>query len=365
MKKLSLSIMLCILALSISSVKTKNPAVLITGGAGYIGSHTAYLMAQKGYEVILLDSLEHGQTFDHSWATCIKSDFADKKILKQIFETYDVEAVMHFAGFIEVGESVKNPIRFYENNVVKTIKLLKIMIAHDVKKFIFSSSCAVYGNPQWLPLTEDHPKNPISPYGKNKLMVEMALQDFDKAYGLHYVALRYFNAAGAMPELGLGENHNPETHLIPIVLRAIIEKRPFYIFGTDYDTKDGSCIRDFIHVRDLAQAHWLALEYLNKGNCSECFNLGTGSGFSVKEVCNAVEKVCNHKLNILQKDRREGDPPMLIANPKKAKEVLGWQAQYSDLEHILKTAYEFTIQYRPSFIPPIKYDNYLKLCKKP
>jgi len=360
MKKLSLSILLCLLVLSVSLAKTK-PAVLITGGAGYIGSHTAYLMTQKGYKVIILDSLEHGQTFDHTWATCINSDFADEKVLKKIFETHNIEAVIHFAGFIEVGESVKNPMKFYENNVLKTIKLLKSMIAHNVKKFIFSSSCAVYGNPQWLPLTEDHPKNPISPYGKNKLMVEMALQDFANAYDLHYVALRYFNAAGAMPEQGLGENHNPETHLIPIIFRAVIEKRPFYIFGTDYDTKDGSCIRDFIHVWDLAQAHWLALEYLNKGNTSDCFNLGTGNGFSVKEVCKTVEKICKHKLNILHKDRRPGDPPMLIADPKKAKDKLGWQAQYSDLENILKTAYEFTIQYRPSFINPLKFDAFLSL----
>jgi len=325
------------------------PTILITGGAGYIGSHTAYMMKQKGYEVIIVDSLEHGQTFNHTWATCITSDFANEKILKNIFETYNIEAVIHFAAFIEVGESVKNPLKFYDNNVVKTIKLLKTMIDYDIKKFIFSSSCSVYGNPQWLPLTEDHPKNPISPYGKNKLIVEMALQDLQKAYGVQYVSLRYFNAAGAMPQYGLGENHNPETHLIPLVLRAAIEKNPFYVFGTDHKTKDGSCVRDFIHVWDLAQAHLLALEYLNNGNLSDCFNLGTGNGFSVKQICKAIEKVCALNVQMLHKNKRLGDPPILIADPAKAKQMLGWQAQCSDLEHIIKTAYEFIVQCRPNF----------------
>jgi len=378
MKKLSLIILCCILGFSALSGKADygdnksksrgekmKTAVLVTGGAGYIGSHTAHLMAQKGYEIIIVDSLQHGQTFDHPWATFIESDFADEKTLEHIFENYAIEAVIHFAAFIEVGKSVKDPLRFYENNVIKTIKLLKAMVKYNVKKFIFSSSCAVYGNPQFLPLTEDHPKNPISPYGKNKLMVEMALQDFQKAYGLQYVALRYFNAAGASPEHGLGENHNTETHLIPIIFRAAIEQRPFYIFGIDHGTKDGSCIRDFIHVKDLAQAHWLALEYLNNGNLSDCFNLGTGNGFSVKEMCEKVEEVCNLKLQILHENKRLGDPPILIADPKKAKNILGWQAQYSDLAHIIKTAYEFTLAFRPSFISQKQYNAYENSTQKP
>ncbi|MFC1841956.1 UDP-glucose 4-epimerase GalE [Candidatus Dependentiae bacterium] len=317
------------------------PAVLITGGAGYIGSHTAYLMKKKGYNVIILDSLEHKQTFDYNWATCIKSDFSDEHMLKSICKNYDIKAVMHFAAFIEVGESVKNPLRFYENNVLKTIKFLKIMIEHDVKKFIFSSSCAVYGNPQYLPLTEDHPKSPISPYGKNKYIVEMALQDFAHAYGLEYISLRYFNAAGAKPEYGLGEKHDPETHLIPLILRAAMQHKPFYVFGTDYQTKDGSCIRDYIHVWDLAEAHWLAFEYLNSGNPSDCFNLGTGAGFSVNELVSAVEKICRLKIKILHKNRRKGDPPILIADPTKAYSVLEWQPRHSSIENIIKSAYAF------------------------
>lgn len=326
------------------------PTVLITGGAGYIGSHTAYLMVQKGYNVVIVDSLQHGQTFDHTWATCITADFADEKTLNNIFQTYNIKAVIHFAAFIEVGESVKHPMKFYENNVVKTIKLLHTMLKHNVKKFIFSSSCAVYGNPEYIPLTENHPKNPISPYGKNKLIVEMVLQDFEKAYGLQYVSLRYFNAAGAMPQYGLGENHNPETHLIPLVLRAAIEEKPFYVFGANHETKDGSCVRDFIHVWDLAHAHWLALDYLNNKNISDCFNLGTGNGFSVTEVCNAIEKVCGFTIQILHKNKRLGDPPILVAEPTKAKQILGWQAKYSSLEHIITTAYQFITQYKPNFI---------------
>jgi len=319
------------------------PAILITGGAGYIGSHTAYLAWQKGYEVIIIDSFEHRQTFDHKWAKVIKSDFADEKVLKNIFTKYKIEAVMHFAAFIEVGKSVKNPLGFYENNVIKTIKLLNIMLKYDIKKIIFSSSCAVYGKPEYLPLTEDHSKNPISPYGKNKLIVEMILQDFCKAYALQYVSLRYFNAAGAMPEHGLGEHHDPETHLIPLILRAGINKKPFYVFGTDYQTPDGSCVRDYIHVWDLARAHWRALEYLKSGNNPDCFNLGTGRGFSVKELINTITLHTKLKIDILYQNRRQGDPPILIADPTKAKNILGWQPIYSDIEQIIKSAYTFEI----------------------
>jgi len=319
------------------------PAILVTGGAGYIGSHTAYLLHQKGYEVIIIDSLEHKQQFNYNWARFIKSDFSDEKVLQKIFTSYNIQAVIHFAAFIEVGESVKNPLKFYENNVVKTIKLLKTMLAHNIKKFIFSSSCAVYGKPQYLPLTEDHPKNPISPYGNNKLIIEMALKDFCDAYDLQYVSLRYFNAAGAMPQYGLGENHDPETHLIPIILRAALHSKPFYIFGNDYATKDGSCVRDYIHVWDLAQAHWLAFEYLYNENPSDYFNLGTGNGFSVKEIVKSIQKICGFKINILHKTRRKGDPPTLVANPQKAKDILGWEPQYSNLEYIIKTAYEFEL----------------------
>jgi len=319
------------------------PTILVTGGAGYIGSHTAYLIAQKGYQAILLDSLQHEQPFNHDWATCIQADFADENILKDIFKNYNIKAVMHFAAFIEVGESVKNPLRFYENNVIKTIKLLKTMCDYGVNKFIFSSSCAVYGKPQYLPLTEDHPKNPISPYGKNKLIVEMVLEDFHHAYGLQYISLRYFNAAGAMPQYGLGEYHNPETHLIPLILRATMNNKPFCVFGSNYQTKDGSCIRDYIHVWDLAQAHWLALEFLKNSKIPDCFNLGTGTGFSVKQIISAIKSNCGLKIDILYKNRRLGDPPILIADYTKAKNVLGWQPQHSSIEQIITSTYEFEL----------------------
>jgi len=325
-------------------------AILITGGAGYIGSHTSFLMAQKGYKVIILDNFVHDQIFNPQWATVIKKDFSDKKTLDMIFSNYKIEAVMHFAAFIEVGKSIKNPMKFYKNNVSKTISLIESMITYGVNKFIFSSSCAIYGNPQELPITENHPKNPISPYGKNKLMIEMALEDFNQAYGLQFISLRYFNAAGSMPHYGLGEQHKPETHVIPLILTAAFEQKPFYIFGTKYQTKDGSCIRDFVHVWDIANAHWLALENLNKKNPSDCFNLGTGEGFSVKQLINTVEKICRTKIKTLTKNKRIGDPPILIADPSKAFNILKWKPLHSDLEFIIKTAYTFQIDQQRTHI---------------
>jgi len=314
--------------------------VLITGGAGYVGSHTAYLMAQKGYEVIILDTFLHNQQFDPHWATLIKKDFANKPTLKKIFTNHRIKAVIHFAAFIEVGKSVKDPLCFYQNNVVKTIALLESMIKYGVKNIIFSSSCAVYGIPQYLPLNEQHPKKPISPYGKNKLIIEMALEDFSKAYGLNYVSLRYFNAAGAMPQYGLGEQHEPETHIIPLIFRAAARKKPFSVFGGDYQTKDGSCIRDYVHVWDLAQAHWLAYEYLKNKNSSDCLNLGTGKGFSVKQLIETTQQKCKITIETVFTQKRPGDPPILIADPSKAKNKLGWEPRYG-LEEIITSAYAF------------------------
>lgn len=314
-------------------------SILITGGAGYIGSHTALLMAQQGYNVIIVDALLHGQKFDYPWATCIKGDIADTAILRTIFTEYNIHAVMHFAAFIEVGKSVKAPLEFYENNVTKTLTLLQVMLEYNVKKFIFSSSCAVYGEPQTLPLTESHPKNPISPYGKTKLIVEMALQDLHIAYGLHYVGLRYFNAAGALPEFGLGEHHEPETHVIPLLLRAARNGTPFYIYGNVHQTPDGTCLRDFLHVWDIAHAHAQALKHLDAGHPSDFFNLGTGKGISVKELLQLVEKTTNTKINSITHDARPGDPAILVADPLYAYTVLGWQPNYSDIQYILKTAY--------------------------
>ncbi len=313
--------------------------ILITGGAGYIGSHTAYTLIQKGYPVVVIDlDIEKNKV---PGVVYIKGDCGDKQLLETIFTQHPIDAVMHFAAFIEVGESVKNPLKFYENNFAKSIVLLQAMCAHGVKKFIFSSSCAVYGTPEVLPLTEEHGKKPISPYGKTKFMVEMALEDLNKSHGLQYVALRYFNAAGGLPEHNLGERHNPESHIIPLLLRAAYSGKPFTIFGTDYPTPDGTCIRDYLHVLDIADAHVRALEYLSAGGNSDCFNLGTGNGFSVKEMIAVVEKVTGKKVNVVYGQRRVGDPAVLVAGPKKVKEVFGWEPRYSDLLAMVKSAYEF------------------------
>ena len=317
--------------------------VLITGGAGYIGSHTAYLMAQRGYNVIILDNFIYDQIFNYTWATVIKGDFGDKNLLDKIFSEYFISAVIHFAGFIAVGESVKNPIKYYENNVINTFHLLSSMIEHQVKRIIFSSSAAVYGMPERLPLTEDCRKQPVNPYGNTKLIIEYLLQDFAKAYDIKFVALRYFNACGAEAQNGLGEYHIPETHIIPLAIRAALEDRPFNVFGDDYETPDKTCIRDYLHVTDLAEAHLCALHYLRKGGSSDCFNLGTGHGYSVREILDMVAYVCGKKLKFNNCARREGDPSILVADPSKAKEILKWKATHSDLEKIIKDAYQYEL----------------------
>ncbi|MEX0940249.1 MAG: UDP-glucose 4-epimerase GalE [Candidatus Babeliales bacterium] len=326
------------------------PTILITGGAGYIGSHTAYLLAQRGYQVIVLDSFMHNQYFNPQWATVIKEDFADKSVLENIFTSYNIQAVMHFAACIEVGESVKNPHKFYENNIAKSLVLLNSMIEHNIKKFIFSSSCAVYGLPETIPLTEEHSKNPISPYGKTKQMLETILEDFHNAYDLEYINLRYFNAGGALPEEYLGEQHKPETHIIPLLLRAAQNKMPFTIFGYDYDTKDGTAIRDYLHVLDIAQAHICALQHLENGNPSDSFNLGTGNGISVKEMVHTVENITRQKLKLQWEKRRAGDPAILVADANKARTILNWQPHYSDIEFIIKSALAFILTALPTKI---------------
>lgn len=313
--------------------------VLITGGAGYIGSHTAFLMAQKGYRVIIIDALMHHQSFNHPWAQLIKQDFADKATLKQIFKHYTIDAVMHFAACIQVGQSVIDPGEYYDNNVVKTLSLLEMMRTHAVKKIIFSSSAAVYGNPHTTPITESHPTEPINPYGKTKLMVEQILRDYDSAYGIKSVSLRYFNAAGALPEHSLFEQHVPETHLIPLLLHAAQTGKPFTIFGTDHATPDGTCIRDYVHVYDIANAHACALEHLDKGMPTDVFNLGTAQGVSVKEMIAQTENMLGTSLKIVPHKRRQGDPPMLVADPSKAQGILQWQAYHSTLETIIKSAW--------------------------
>lgn len=316
-------------------------SILITGGAGYIGSSVAYSLSQQNYHIIILDTFVHQQTFDQKNATIIKADFAQEEALEKIFTTYAVEAVIHCAANIEVGLSVIDPAVFYENNVAKTIILLQTMLAHDVKKIIFSSSCAVYGNPLFLPLTEDHPKNPLNAYGRTKLMVEMILEDFYKAYDLRYVALRYFNAAGALPELNLGEQHKPETHIIPLLLQAALNNKIFTVFGSDYQTEDGTAIRDYVHIIDIAQAHSNALEYLINDGKSDCFNLGTGSGVSIAHMVKMVEKITTKKINVKYVDKRCGDAPLLVADTSKAQKILNWKALFSEIDTIILTSFAF------------------------
>lgn len=316
--------------------------ILIVGGAGYIGSHINKELSKKGKKTLILDNLIYGHKEAVKWGEFIEADLNDKDKIRNIFQTYKISAVMHFAAFAYVGESVTNPQKYYQNNVINTINLLDVMIEFNVNNFIFSSTCATYGNPIEIPITESHPQNPINPYGQSKLMVEKILNDYSHAYDFNYVALRYFNAAGADIDCEIGEDHNPETHLIPLILDAALGKREdIKIFGSDYDTKDGTAVRDYIHVTDLADAHILALEYLLKGNKSNIFNLGNGDGYSVAEVIECARKVTKQEIKATKQDRREGDPDTLIGSAQKAKDVLGWNPRYPDLESILQTAWNW------------------------
>lgn len=337
--------------------------VLVTGGAGYIGSHIVHLLLQKGYQVIVIDHAENQSALSmlpyQELLTLFKADFADDLVLDHIFSNFAVDAVVHCAAFIEVGESVKEPIRYYDNNVIKTHFLLKKMIQYGVKRFIFSSSCAVYGIPEQIPLTEAHGRNPISPYGMTKYVVEKMLEDYAYAHGMFYCSLRYFNAAGATPAYNLGERHIPETHLIPRVLQAAYSNNKITIYGDDYPTFDGTCVRDYLHVRDLADAHWRAYEYLKESNPSCALNLGTGTGYSVKQICAAVEEVCNRRLSIAISQRRAGDPAYLVADSSAAQALLGWQPVYSALNRIIQDADAFMLQ-QASLAPDITASELLQ-----
>ncbi len=320
--------------------------ILLTGGAGYIGSHTAWLLAKKGFHVLILDDLSQtsffSSSFSHRWAEFVQGDYGDAQLLARLFTSYRITAVMHFAAFTVVGESVQHPLNYYQNNVSKTVTLLDAMVKHNVLAMIFSSSCAVYGNPLFVPLTEEHPRVPVSPYGTTKYMVELMLKECEAAYGLQYVALRYFNAAGALPYEGLGEQHVPETHGIPLLLQAAVTGKPFYLFGTDYETKDGTCVRDYVHVRDIADAHYKALLHLIQyKNPSDVFNLGSGVGHSVKELIAAVEYVTKKELLVIPTARRKGDPAALVADPAKAMTILQWKPVHSDLALMIKSAWLF------------------------
>lgn len=314
--------------------------ILVAGGAGYIGSHTAKYLQKKGYNVIILDNLVYGHKEAVLEAKFEQADLKDKEAINKIFKKYKIDAVVHFAAFAYVGESVTEPKKYYQNNVVNTLNLLDAMVENDVKNIVFSSTCATYGNPQYMPLDEKHPQNPINPYGKTKLMIEQIMEDYDTAYSLKFAALRYFNAAGADYQGELGESHNPETHLIPLVLKAIKGEIPkITVFGTDYDTPDGTCVRDYVHVEDLADAHMLALEKLFKDGKSLKINLGTGVGNSVKEVIEAAQEVTGQKVPLEYGERRAGDPDKLFATNAFAKEILGWNPKYTDIKKIIETAW--------------------------
>lgn len=319
------------------------PLILVTGGAGYIGSHVVLALKQAGFGVVILDTLEHGHQ-DLVEAVLdtklVVGDTRDRTLLKDLFTQLPIQAVMHFAAYINVGESVNHPDRYYSNNVSGALTLLQAMVEAQVDCFVFSSTAAVYGMPCQVPIPETHPRQPINPYGMSKLMVEHILADMERAYGLRSVSFRYFNAAGADPQGRLGEDHHPETHLIPLVLQTALGQRPHItVFGTDYDTPDGTCIRDYIHVCDLAQAHVLGLKYLLDGGPSEAFNLGNGNGFSVREVLDTALQVTQKNITMIEGDRRPGDPDILVGSSAKAQKELDWQPQYSHLDQIIHDAW--------------------------
>lgn len=316
--------------------------ILIVGGAGYIGAHMVKMLLQANYAVIILDNLAKGHREAVLGGTLVVGDLANPVTLNQLFETYQIDGVMHFASFIEVGESVQQPSRYYQNNVACTLNLLDAMLKHQVNTFIFSSTAAIFGEPQYVPINEQHPKKPLNPYGLSKWIIEQILADYDRAYGLKSICLRYFNAAGADPAGQIGERHQPETHLIPLVLQtASGRRRTISIFGQDYDTPDGTCIRDYIHVNDLCQAHLLALQQLLVEKNSSAYNLGNGTGFSVNQVIEVARTVTGQPIPVQIEYRRVGDPARLVADASLVHQTLGWQPQYPDLETIITHAWQW------------------------
>ncbi len=318
--------------------------ILVVGGAGYIGSHMVKMLGQRGCCVTTLDDLSAGYLDAVLIGDFVQGSCGDRQILDSLL-VQGFDAVMHFASFIQVGESVQYPGKYYQNNLVNTLALLDGMRAHGVRNFIFSSTAATFGEPQYVPIDEQHPQHPINPYGRTKFMIEQLLADYDKAYGMKSVCLRYFNAAGADPEGELGERHDPETHLIPLVLQAASGRRPdISVFGRDYDTPDGTCIRDYIHIQDLCSAHWLAMQSLINGADSQAYNLGNGNGFSVQEVINTAEQVTGRKIPVVDALRREGDPARLVADSTLARKQLRWKPQYADLATIIEHAWKWEIR---------------------
>lgn len=328
--------------------------ILVVGGAGYIGSHMLKRLSQGGCTITTLDNLSAGHADAVRWGEFVKADLADRPLLEALMHRGRFDAVMHFASFIQVGESVQQPARYYQNNLIHTLQLLDVMRAHGVNRFIFSSTAATFGEPKYSPIDEAHPQQPINPYGRSKLMVEQVLQDYDHAYGLKSVCLRYFNAAGADPDGQLGERHEPETHLVPLVLQAASGRRPHVaIHGRDYDTPDGTCIRDYVHVTDLCEAHWLALQSLLAGGPSQAYNLGNGQGFSVREVIHAAEQVTGQHIAVVHGPRRAGDPARLVADSNRIRQTLGWQPRHAELERIIAHAWRWEQQVAAREVLPL------------
>jgi UDP-arabinose 4-epimerase len=320
--------------------------ILVTGGAGYIGSHTAKVLAAYGFEPVVLDNLSEGHRWAVRWGPFVQGDLADRELIRETIHRYTIEAVIHFAASAYVGESMQNPRKYFRNNVANTLTLLETMLDTGVGALIFSSTCATYGLPQCLPLREDHPQSPINPYGESKLFVEKTLQWYGQIYGLRWAVLRYFNAAGADPDGEIGEYHRPETHLIPRVIAAALGKVPYVdIYGTDYPTPDGTAIRDYVHVTDLAVAHVLALQAILDGDQSVALNLGTGTGYSVREVITAVEQVSGRTIAVSETGRRDGDPPVLVADSSAAIQLLRWTPRYKTLIDLIETAWRWQVSW--------------------
>jgi UDP-glucose-4-epimerase GalE len=317
-------------------------SILVTGGAGYIGSHTCKTLAAAGYTPVVLDNLSTGHRSAVKWGPLVVADIADPELVSQAIKTHGVQGVIHFAGYAYVGESIDKPHKYFDNNVTKTLALLDTLLKARITKLVFSSSCATYGLPEALPITEDCPQHPINPYGESKLFAEKILHWYERAYGMRHIILRYFNAAGADPDGEIGEDHTPETHLIPLVIKAALGLRPAVeIFGTDYETADGTAIRDYVHVSDLAIAHVLAINALLSGEASAAVNLGTGQGHSVRDVIAAVEAIGQRGVPVIKGLRRPGDPPVLIADSQRARSLLGWKPLKSDLHTIMRTAWHW------------------------
>lgn len=320
--------------------------ILVVGGAGYIGSHMVKMLANAGHDVITLDNLSNGYRDAVKYGEFVEGDISDFALLDKLFSKHTFDGVMHFASYIQVGESIERPSIYYRNNVCNTQILLDAMLEHGIRSFIFSSTAATFGEPEYTPIDEVHPQKPINPYGRSKLMVEQILRDYDHAYGLKSVSLRYFNAAGADPEGELGERHIPETHLIPLVLQAASGRRDcITVFGTDYDTEDGTCVRDYIHINDLCSAHLLGLEHLVAGGDSRAYNMGNGQGYSIKQVINVAKQVTGNDFAVQTGERRSGDPARLVADSSLLQKELGWKPEHTDLESIIRHAWAWEQKY--------------------